>query len=212
MSYSKLLYEYTHPTNRWKDNFITISEKRLRWLKYEAYGNSKFHTTAFNIRHAHICNRNLQQNLGTKLAFYSNIHGKHCTEIELKQQKLWRDMQKRHQVVHHTVNLKSKKKKQLAEDVATATGVNNDATIKHVRHKPFSTYKDYTVFQHFEAHVKKPVEHIDQKSNDERVDLIRFDTKRQQEVRVLSTFRNNSLRSDHQIYGNSGISIDTGLR
>lgn len=203
MSYSKLLYEYTHPTNRWKDDFITISEKRLRWLKYEAFGNSKFHTTAFNIRHAHICNRNLQQILGTRLLFYSNIHGKHCTEIELKQHKLWKDIQKRHQIVNHWKILK----KPVRDSLSVVTASKNS---RHLEHKPFSTYKDYAVFQHFEAHVKKPVEHIDQKSTDGRVDLLRFDTKRQQEVRVLSTSRNNSLRSEHQIYGN--YEIDTGTK
>ena len=55
MSYITLFRKYVNPSNRWEDQFVNQSEKRLRWLKDEAFGNSKLHSTAYNVRHAHIC-------------------------------------------------------------------------------------------------------------------------------------------------------------
>lgn len=92
MNYNKLLYEYVQPKRRWtnnKETYLTGADKRSRWWKHEAYGCSNNPATTFNIRHAHICNRNLQQKLGNTLSCFSNIHGRYCNEIEDKQQHLW---------------------------------------------------------------------------------------------------------------------------
>ena len=93
MSYITLFRKYVNPSNRWEDQFVNQSEKRLRWLKDEAFGNSKFPSTAFNVRHAHICNRNIERNLGVDLQYIANKHAKKCQDLEDKQRELWRKTQ-----------------------------------------------------------------------------------------------------------------------
>ena len=184
MSYSRLLNEYAYPENRKKNQYVDPSEKRLRWLKHEAFGNSKFSTTAFNVRHAHISNRNLQQKLSVQLSFYANKHGKYCNKLELGQEKLWNDKLKREQ------NVRNYSRNALI--TPTMNNIEHKKNLWNVQ-LPFSTTKEYTVFQHIKIDKNRLIDHIDKNNNKgSRVDLLRFDAKKKNDEVILSTWRNIS--------------------
>ena len=135
MIYKKLLYDYVNPANRVNDSYISISEKRLRWLKYEAFGSSNFKTTRFNVRHAHTCNRSLQEKLGTTLTFYASNTGRTCNEIEYQQEKLWAETLKRKRQVTEYTNFPCIDKK------STSALSCRKRTLLFDSAKPFSTFK-----------------------------------------------------------------------
>ena len=71
------------------------SEKRLRWLKDEAYGNSKYKSTEFNVRRSHISNRKLQMTLEKDILSFAKHHGNSCDVVERKQRQLYEEQLKR---------------------------------------------------------------------------------------------------------------------
>lgn len=94
-SYQRVLLEYAKPGNYYHNRNMNQDERRLRWWKMEAYGNSTHKSTEFNLRRSHIMNRKLQLNLEKDVLFFTKVHGIRCTDIERKQKKLWGDQQHR---------------------------------------------------------------------------------------------------------------------
>ena len=180
--YYKLLYDFAHPANRWNDPYISVSEKRLRWLKLEAFGNTQFKSSVFNIRRAHISNRNLQQKLGTQLSFYANTHGKQCDEIEFKQAKLWKDKVKRDG---------ERRQKPFIESC--------NASIVQSTDRPFSLVSEYTIFQHIEAHVEKSTEQVGKSNCRSCVSLLKFDRSKHEDMTMLTTAKHTELQRKYHI-------------
>ena len=108
-AYQRLLTEYARPedvTRFDKRRRVTRvspstkvslhqSEKRLRWLKDEAYGNSKYKSTEFNVRRSHISNRKLQMTLEKDVLSFAKHHGNSCDVVERKQRQLYEEQLKR---------------------------------------------------------------------------------------------------------------------
>ena len=163
MSYTNLFKTYINPSSRCEDESIPISDKRLRWLKNEALGISKYSTTAFNVRHAHICNRNEQRNLVFKLECNATQHGRFCNELEKKQAKLWKTLTKGRFLppIHRNITPDP--------------------------HLPFSCVKEYTVLQHCEKTIASPSEKMYKCRNGRRVDLLRREKMRKDKSIVIST-------------------------
>ena len=98
MNYPKLLLDYAKSASRWDDYQVSVAEKRLRWLKDEAFGNSAYKTTEFNIRRSHIGNRNLQLQLEKDVTCFAKWHGVNCKQIELNQKRLYKDQIQRDKI------------------------------------------------------------------------------------------------------------------
>ena len=201
MCYHKLLYEYAHPANRWNDPYIALSEKRLRWLKYEAFGNTKFTATCFNIRRAHISNRGLQQKLGIQLSFYANTHGKQCEEIEFKQEKLWTDQSKREKRNMNRHHLR------FATDSKSSR---RESEQDQEMDRPFSNVKDYTVFRHIEARTVQAAEQVGRIHYVGRVSLLKFDRRKHKDTTLLTTSQYTALQSNHHISNDDSIGGTVG--
>lgn len=86
--YQRILYDYARPTWRWEDPLNRNGEKRLRWLKDEAFANSKHKYTYDNTRRAFIRNRKLDMSLEKNVSFLSKKHGRECCLIEHNQKSL----------------------------------------------------------------------------------------------------------------------------
>lgn len=160
MSYTNLFKAYINPSNRWQSEYV--SDKRLRWLKNEALGFSKFSTTVFNIRHAHICNRNVQRNLCVQLESNASYHGKFCNELEKKQIQLWRTSRK-------------------TRFLPPLEAVNPSEL-----NLPFSCVKEYSVQQLMEKSIATPPAKI-QPGDRGRIDLYRHKKERKGKSVVLTT-------------------------
>lgn len=78
-----------------EDKALHPSERRLRWLKDEAFGNSKYKSTEFNVRRSHISNRKLQMCLEKDVVCYAKFHGTNCDAVERRQNQLYEEQQKR---------------------------------------------------------------------------------------------------------------------
>ena len=195
MIYKKLLYDYVNPANRVNDSYISISEKRLRWLKYEAFGSSNFKTTRFNVRHAHTCNRSLQEKLGTTLTFYASNTGRTCNEIEYQQEKLWAETLKRKRQVTEYTNFPCIDKK------STSALSCRKRTLLFDSAKPFSTFKQYTICNHSESKKTKVVNGAIKPEYDGYVELLKFDPRFMKGIKVISTNQDTSLRSQYIAYG-----------
>lgn len=178
MSYNKLFYEYVKPKKHTaveQSSYLTCFDKQLRWWKHEAFGCSNSHATTFNIRHAHICNRNLEQKLGNKLSFITNVHGRHCDFIENQQQLLWKNiinkpnnsflldasddvvMQKQNTKdlctkphVKHKKEMTLRNKPHLQQLIARTSRSNLLGKQLKTSVKPFSTVNEYIVLQRME--------------------------------------------------------------
>lgn len=100
-AYRRSLTQYARLSVSRDDRYFTTisSEKRLRWLKDEAFGNSKYKSTEFNVRRSHISNRKLQTGLKKEVVSYAKFHGSNCDEIARKQEKLLRNQQRTQSIV-----------------------------------------------------------------------------------------------------------------
>ena len=202
MKYKKLLYDYVNPANRVNDSYISISEKRLRWLKYEAFGRSKSKTTCFNVRHAHTCNRSLQEKLGITLTFYANNTGRRCNEIEYQQEKLWAETLKRKLRGTGYTNFPC-----IDKNSTSALSCGKQMLLFD-RDKPFSTFKQYTICNHSESKKTKVVNGEIKPEYDGYVELLKFDRRLMREVKVISTNQDTSLRSQYIAYGRPFSNIE----
>ena len=195
MIYKKLLYDYVNPANRVNDSYISISEKRLRWLKYEAFGSSSSKTTCFNVRHAHTCNRSLQEKLGVTLTFYASNTGRRCNEIEYQQEKLWADTLKRKRQVTGCTDFPCIDKK------GTSALSCGKRMLLFDSDKPFSTFKQYTICNHSESKKAKVVNGEIKPEYDGYVELLKFDHRSMKKIKIISTNQDTSLRSQYIAYG-----------
>ena len=185
MSYNKLLNEYVHPTNRWNNPYVASLDKRLRWSRYNASGNTKFTSTCFNVRHAHISNRNLEQKLGLQLSVYAHKHGTQCDEIEVMQEKLWTENSQRNKkIIRRRIKFKS-----------------DNSSKKQLRKKPFSLLTDYKVF----SHKDEPDYQLNKIHGEDRVSLTKFDRRKQKDITFLTNVRHTALQTKHS--PNTGFSL-----
>lgn len=87
INYRKLLYEYARPVEVW-DKSNADNERRLRFLKYEAVGNSQHKFTEELTNKAHRMNRKLDLQLENEVSRLAKTHGTNCYEIQRKKERI----------------------------------------------------------------------------------------------------------------------------
>ena len=168
-----LLRKYANPSNRWDDEFVSASDKRLRWLKCEAYGNSKFATTASNVRHAYTTNRKLQKKLGGELQCMANHHGRKCDELEKNQDGLLSGIKRNEDVKNNWQYIPSAYSKFPTSSCTRSFSRHGDSMPIE---KPYASAKRYMVFQHSGLKACSPLQKQCKDGANRQTNLIRFDT------------------------------------
>ena len=87
INYRKLLYDYARPVEVWEKTNAD-NERRLRFLKYEAVGNSQHKFTEILTNKAHRMNRKLDLQLENEVSRLAKTHGTNCYEIQRTQEQI----------------------------------------------------------------------------------------------------------------------------